>query len=128
MTPIGEHMSAPVVTVAHDQSLAEASEIMAERRVHHLLVTDRARPVGVLSQRDLLLLESRKQVHPEVLPVGEAMNPDVYIVTPGAPLDDVVRELAARGADCAIIADETGPRGIFTTVDALRVLARLLAR
>ena len=47
-------MSAPVMTIDIAQSAHEASDVMAERGIRHLVVTEEGRMVGMISVRDLL--------------------------------------------------------------------------
>jgi CBS domain-containing protein len=53
-TPITEVMSPRAYTVARDDSAAIAANIMRERRIHRLLVTEKGRLVGVVTSLDLL--------------------------------------------------------------------------
>ena len=53
-----EHlMSKPVITVAPDESIAEAARMLHDRRIHRLVVMDERdghrKPVGILSVTDL---------------------------------------------------------------------------
>ena len=82
--------------------------------------------MGVLSDRDLHLIESLRDVDPEKVTVEEAMSEVVYTVAPRAPLDEVVREMAQHKHGCAVVADNGKVVGVFTTVDALRAFADLL--
>jgi CBS domain-containing protein len=50
---VEERMTRDPATVAPDTDLLEAARLMAERRIHHLPVVDRARVVGIISIRDL---------------------------------------------------------------------------
>ena len=47
-------MSAPLMTIDIAQSAHEASDVMAERGIRHLVITDEGRVVGMISVRDLL--------------------------------------------------------------------------
>lgn len=51
---VSEVMGAPIVTIEIDRSAHEASDLMSERGVRHLAVTDDGKIVGMLSVRDLL--------------------------------------------------------------------------
>ena len=53
-TPVEEVMSKRAFTVSRETGVAVAANIMRERRIHRLIVTDRTRVVGVLSSLDLL--------------------------------------------------------------------------
>ena len=47
-------MSRPIITIEIDRTAHEASDLMAERGIRHLAVTEEDRIVGLLSVRDLL--------------------------------------------------------------------------
>ena len=51
---VSEVMRAPVITIEIDRSAHEASDLMAERNIRHLVVTEDGKVVGMLSVRDLL--------------------------------------------------------------------------
>jgi CBS domain-containing protein len=50
---VAERMTRDPATVAPDSDLREAAKLMAERRIRHLPVVDRARVVGIISSREL---------------------------------------------------------------------------
>lgn len=47
-------MSRPIITIEIDRTAHEASDLMAEKGIRHLAVTEEDRIVGLLSVRDLL--------------------------------------------------------------------------
>jgi len=51
---VSEIMGAPIITIEIDRSAHEASDLMSERGIRHLAVTDDGKIVGMLSVRDLL--------------------------------------------------------------------------
>ena len=48
-------MSAPIITIDVEQSIANANEIMSARKIRHLVVTERGEVAGIISVRDLVL-------------------------------------------------------------------------
>jgi CBS domain-containing protein len=50
---VGGIVHEPLVTVARDDTVVHAAELMQENGTAHLLVIDKARPVGVVSTLDL---------------------------------------------------------------------------
>ena len=56
------------------------------------------------------------------------MSQDVYCVTPRDRLDQVVSEMAERKYGCAVVIEDAKVVGVFTTTDALKLLATKLAR
>jgi len=125
---VQEYMSVAPVVVGSDRTLADAHRLMRERSIRHLPVVDHGRLVGVVSQRDLYLLETLKGVDPGTELVREAMAPDPYAVAPDAPLDEVAAEMAERKYGSAVVVDRGSVIGLFTTVDALRALASVVRR
>jgi len=47
-------MSSPVITIDQDRSAHDASDLMAEKGIRHLGVTEDGRIVGIVTVRDLL--------------------------------------------------------------------------
>ncbi len=124
--PIRRYMTRNPVTIASRRSLAEAHRLMRRSGFRHLPVVEEDRLVGIVSLRDLHLLQTLRDVDPERITVQEAMTAGPYAVHPGTPIDCVVREMAEHKWGSAIVAEEGRVLGVFTTTDALRLLARLL--
>jgi acetoin utilization protein AcuB len=80
----------------------------------------------MLSQRDLHLIETLKDVDPKEVLVEEAMSQDCYTVAPEALLAAVSREMALHKYGSAVILRGAEVLGIFTTTDALRALDTVL--
>ncbi len=125
---VHEFMSIAPVVVSSDRTLAEAHRLMRERNIRHLPVVDHGKLVGVVSQRDLYLLETLKGVDPGTETVREAMAPDPYAVPPDAPLEKVAEAMAESKYGSAVVVDRGSVIGLFTTVDALRALAAVVGR
>lgn len=66
---LAELASAEVVTIAASSSVAEAVRLMAERKVSCLLVIESGRPVGILTERDVICL-----AHGRVSPAKEVRS------------------------------------------------------
>ena len=109
--------------------MSQAHELMRAHRIRHLPVLDGGKLVGIVSDRDLHLIETLPDSDPDEVTVDEAMTEDVYAVGLDDPVDAVAERMAARKYGCAIV---VGPRGvvegIFTTVDGMQVLADLLRK
>jgi acetoin utilization protein AcuB len=122
---VGSYMTATPFTIGPDRSLAEAHALMRAHLVRHLPVVRGGKLVGIVSQRDLMLIESLPDVSAYV-PVADALIKDVFVVAPGDPLGSVCATMAERKLGSAVVMDGDRIVGIFTVTDACRVLARLL--
>jgi acetoin utilization protein AcuB len=114
-------------TVGSEQTLAHAHAILREHRIRHLPVLQGGELVGMISERDLALIETLKDVDPKAITVAEAMSTGVYIVSPAAPLDEVASEMAAKKYGSAVVVQNAKVVGIFTMVDACSALSSLLS-
>jgi len=123
---IKKYMTSDVQTIGDEQPMTVAHRLMREQRIRHLPVLHQGKLVGILSDRDLRLIETLSDVDPDKVAVSEAMTPDPYIVSPEAELDEVVSTMAAKKYGSAIVSDHGKVVGIFTTVDACSAFADLL--
>jgi acetoin utilization protein AcuB len=124
---IQKYMTTDVQTIGDAQPMSVAHQLMREQRIRHLPVLHQGKLVGVLSDRDLNLIETLRDVDPRQVPVSEAMTPDPYVVSPDAALDEVVSTMAAKKYGSAVVSDHGRVVGIFTTVDACSAFADLLS-
>ncbi len=123
---IDRYMTPSPHSVGQDQALVHAHKLMRAHNIRHLPVLHGGKLVGVLSDRDLHLIESLRDVDPSKVTIEEAMSPTPYTVSPKAPLDEVVREMAQHKYGCAVVEDNGKVVGVFTTVDAMRAFAEML--
>jgi len=123
---IADRMTDTPELIGKDQSMSHAHEIMREREIRHLPVMHGGKLVGLVSERDLHLIETLRDVDPSEIRVEEAMTQDVYAVSPETPLEEVVREMAERKIGSAVVVEGRKVVGVFTTVDALDTLAEIL--
>lgn len=115
-------------TIGDDQSLAVARERMHHFDVRHLPVLHGGHLVGVVSSRDIAMVEALPGVDITEVTVDEAMAEEPWTVTADAPLAHVATIMAERKIGTAIVvevADGDQVVGVFTTTDALRALATL---
>ncbi|HEX7673116.1 MAG TPA: CBS domain-containing protein [Bdellovibrio sp.] len=123
---IEKYMTTTPRTISADISLAKAEKVMNELQVRHLPVLEGGRLVGILSDRDIKLVESFKDVNPEKVAVREAFTEEPYTVSPKASLSEVCSEMAAHKYGSVLVTDNHKLVGIFTWVDALDAMRELL--
>ena len=76
-----------VITITADQSLHEASQLLAEHNIGAVVVVDsEGTPVGILSERDIVRALARLQADVVSHKVRDAMTKDIII---GFPEDDL---------------------------------------
>ena len=123
---IQKFMTTAPHTIGSDQTLNKAHELLRKFGIRHLPVLRGGKLAGILTQRDLALVERLRDVNPESVLVEEAMATEIYSVSPQAPLDEVAAEMAEKKYGCAIVVDNQHVVGIVTTVDICHALVELL--
>lgn len=123
---IQKYMTTSPHTVGTDQTLAHAHAVLREHKIRHLPVLRGGDLVGMLTDRDLALIETLKDVDPSKVLVEDAMSTGVYTVSPDTPLDQVVTEMAAKKYGSAVVVQNNRVVGIVTNVDICAAFAELL--
>src|SRR4051794_15294843 len=110
--PIRQYMTKSPYTVGSQATLAHARKRMNDRGIRHLPVLDAGKLVGILSQRDIELIETLRDVDPGEVTVEEAMSQDVLTATPGESMSAVSGRMAKRKAGSAVIVEDGKVHGI----------------
>jgi len=123
MTPVPE-------TIDPDLTLAQAAERMFRLQVRHLPVVRGGNLVGILSQRDVAVLQSIPGCDPATCTVNQAMVPTPFTCGPRAHVHAGAEEMGRHKYGAAVVVardHRSHVVGVFTTVDALRALASISA-
>lgn len=123
---ITDYITRTAITVASEDTVALTRVLMVENKIRHVPVMAGGTVVGVVSERDLLLLENSNS-DADDMPVEKAMAGNPFIVQQDADLAFVAREMAARRIGSVVVCDADKVLGLFTTTDALRALADALS-
>jgi CBS domain-containing protein len=124
---ISEYMTPTPETIEWDLRLDQARERMFRIGARHLPVVRHDKLVGILSQRDVAMLEATPAGLTD-LRVEHAMVVGPFTCGPDAHLHAVAEEMAGHKYGAAVIVDPEHPTkvlGVFTTTDAMRALAVL---
>lgn len=128
---IGELCSRTVVFAYRGTSLAEAAQLMREKHVGSLVVVvDRAServPVGILTDRDIVVAVVAKALDPRTLTAGEVMSGELLTVREQDGLSDALRLMREKGVRRLPVVTHSGAlAGIITIDDLLEFAAEEL--
>lgn len=123
---IQKYMTTTPLSVEKVENLLSAAELMKKNHIRHLPVTYQEKIEGILSSTDINLIRTIKGVNIENMKVYECFTPNPYIVSPYAPLTEVMDEMARSKYGCVIVSDNEKLVGIFTWIDALQASSNLL--
>lgn len=122
---VSKYMTKGVWTIAPDETLVAARQLMSAHNVRHLpVVVDGGRLVGIVTERDLFLMTTFHKLDASVATVRIAMTPEPVCVREDEPLAAAASKLDRRKISSALVTDRDGRLiGIFTEADAMRALA-----
>jgi len=113
-----------------DDSLRVISEIFANVRFHHILVVEKNKIFGVISDRDLLnasspflntLSEQSRDVNTLRIKAHQIMSRKLVTVTKEASLEDAIRLLLRKNVSCLPVTSPDGLiEGIVTWKDLIK--------
>jgi len=114
-------MSAHVWHVAVDATLLEVAQSLAARKISCAVVMEGERPVGILSERDLVREAAADPTGWATRTAGAMMTHPLVVVGPDTSVAEAIAELRSRGIRRLPVVSD-GPRlcGIVTQTDLLR--------
>jgi len=124
--PLQKFMTTSPYSIGKDQTLERAHEVMRTHHIRHLPVLEGGRLVGIVTERDLHLVETLRDVDASKVTVEDAMSNHVYAVEPETGLDVVAETMAEHKYGSAVVIQNDKVVCIFTTNDACHALADLL--
>lgn len=114
---IQDVMSRDVVSIDPKLEVSAARERLRLAEIHHLVVVDGKKVIGVVSEKDLVRAGDQK-------PVTEAMSRGVVTIEPSATLRKAAGVMRGRAVGCLPVLDKGRLVGIVTTSDLLTALSK----
>jgi CBS domain-containing protein len=126
--PIGELAIRQVVVARRDTPVMDAAKLMRQYHVGDIVVTDeldgKRLPVGIVTDRDIVLEVLAQDVDATKLSVGDIMSRDLITVREYEGVFQTIQLMRAKGARRAPVVDERGALiGIVSADDFVELLA-----
>jgi CBS domain-containing protein len=125
---VGEICNREVVVAEKALSVVHAAQLMRKHHVGDLVVVESRdgckHPVGIVTDRDIVVEVVAAEVNPESLKVGDIMGLDVATVRESEGLFEALRYMRDKGVRRMPVVDSAGGLvGILTLDDLLTLLA-----
>lgn len=129
----GEYCNRDVVFVGVADSLREAVQLMRTQHVGDVLVVEKLTgnntPVGILTDRDIIIEVLAEDVDIDSLTVGDVMSELLITVTEDTGLPEILDVMRSHGIRRLPVIDRNGSlQGIISIDDILELLAELLQK
>ncbi len=115
--PVRDIMTRPVITAGADIDIHSAAKIMSTANVGSLVIVSGAKPVGILTERDLVKKIVAQAVDPRMVKVGEIMNSPLATISPEASSRDAAAIMIKSGVKRLPVISDGKLVGIITDTD-----------
>jgi CBS domain-containing protein len=116
---LGEFMSREVLSVAPEDTIGEAAQLMADANVGSSVVLEHGRLIGILTERDLLRAMAQR-VHPSEARVREWMTAEPVAVSESTSADEAARLMVENGFRHLPIVEGDRTLGVVSLRDVMR--------
>ena len=119
---VADIMHAPPCSCGPEASLASAARLMADHRIHAVIVAglgeSPGRPWGVVSALDVAAAAAHRT---DVPTAADAAATEFLTIAPDAPVTEAARLMAEHDLNHLVVADhEDEPLGVISTLDIAR--------
>lgn len=120
---VGKICMRTVVTARPEETIDTAAKRMAHYSVGTLVVVEERRPVGIITDRDLVVRVLAQERSPTVLTVGTVMSGNLVCVQEETPLEDALRLMRGHQIRRLVVVSPTQELvGLFALDDMLELL------
>lgn len=137
---IGTICNRNTVFTTRNSSIVDAAQLMRDHHVGDLVVVDeqagRRVPVGIVTDRDLVIEILARQVEPESVTIGDVMSGELVTARESDGLFDTLQRMRTKGVRRVPVVDAGGALAGIVAVDdfldllaeEISALARLVSR
>jgi len=122
---VEEVMTKNVITIEPSKPVKRAAELMDKHDIGCLIVVEEGKPIGIITERDMLkrvLLQFRD---PRITRVSDIMSTPLMVSTPETDLREAVRLMNERRIKKLVIVEDNVLIGLLSITDVVRSLAFL---
>ena len=128
----GERCNRQVVTATRETTISGAARLMRDKHVGSLIVVEnrdnRLEPVGILTDRDIVIEVLAENVDPDAVTVGDVMTTAVLKVCEQDSIFEVAQRMRARGVRRVPVISKQGELvGVLAQDDILALLGEELS-
>lgn len=125
---VGELCTRDVITMTKDGGVYEAAQLMREHHTGSVIVVQPAGdgnvPVGIVTDRDLVIEIIAQQVDVESVTVADVMSADLLLASESDGLWETLQRMRSRGVRrVPVVNDKQYLVGVISVDDAIELLA-----
>ncbi len=126
--PLIDMLNREVITIAPDAPVSEAAYLMMREDIGSLVVVDdKMFPIGILTDRDLVVSVIAEGMNPDDVSVADVMTPDVIYVEEDTNILDILSTMSEYSIRRMPVTKDGKLSGIVSVDDLIVIVATELA-
>lgn len=117
MVFVRDVMTRDVIVVSPDRTVLDAAKRMAQKKIGGLVVVENGRPIGLVTERDILWKVTAEEKNPKKVIVRNIMTAPVVTVSPLATLRAAARIMIDHNVRRLVVTRLDEVEGIITARD-----------
>jgi CBS domain-containing protein len=120
-------MSSPVITIGEDAPVNKAAELMEKHGLGCIIVTNKEeKPLGIITERDLVARVLAKNVKPDSLQAKEVMTSPLITIEPHETINEAARRMSRLNIRRLGVVYKGQLIGLVSSKDILAVMPELV--
>lgn len=120
-------MSSPVITIGEDAPVNKAAELMEKHGLGCIIVTNKeGKPLGIITERDLVARVLAKNVKPDSLQAKEVMTSPLITIEPHETISEAARRMSRLNIRRLGVVYKGQLIGLVSSKDILAVMPELV--
>jgi CBS domain-containing protein len=120
-------MSSPVIAMGEDAPANRVAELMDKHDLGCIIVTNKeGKPLGIITERDLVVRVLAKNVKPDTLKANEVMTSPLITIEPDATISDAARKMSKLDIRRLGVIYKKQITGLLSSKDILGVMPELI--
>ncbi|MDI6691371.1 MAG: CBS domain-containing protein [Candidatus Bathyarchaeota archaeon] len=120
-------MSSPVITIGEDAPVNKAAELMEKHGLGCIIVTNKeGKPLGIITERDLVARVLAKNVKPDSLQAKEVMTSPLITIEPHETINEAARRMSRLNIRRLGVVYKGQLIGLVSSKDILAVMPELV--
>ena len=122
MSQVRDIMQKKVITIELQKTVQDAAVILKEKHISFLVVVKDSKPVGVISERDIVRKVVAENVDPKSTQLEVIMSKNFKWVEPNASIESAVQKMLNNNIRRLVVLEDENLAGVITQTDLTEFL------
>ena len=122
MAHVRDIMQKNVITIDFNKTAQDAAIILKEKEISFLVIMKESKPIGVVSERDIVRKIAAEDSNASSVPLEEIMSKKFRWVEPNTRIEDAVQKMLNNNIRRLIVLDNEELAGVLTQTDLTELL------